>query len=204
MTKCFLVTKTNLAAVSLRRYNSNGTGQSPCPAMPGQYGYHDGTHYLQDAAVAEDAEGYWSVPEVGIPHDDPRWPTHCACGYAFLPSDSWQEFTDRLYADAAGKQYRHRELPVGAMYYADWLPKNMFWDNKTDDYLTVVTPGGEWNIDQRANNCTLPNDRLHRCWVRHGTPPDIHVDKVGLTCAAGAGSIICGSYHGFLQHGSLT
>ena len=71
--------------------------------------------------------------------------------------------------------------------------------------LTVVCPNGhEWNIDSRASNCTMPYDYEHRCWVRHGEPPDIHVDKQGHTCAAGAGSIQAADYHGFLHHGTLT
>jgi hypothetical protein len=58
-------------------------------------------------------------------------------------------------------------------------------------------------IDSRASNCTLPNDREHKCWIRHGTPPDLTVDKNGKTCAAGAGSIQLGNYHGFLRNGHL-
>lgn len=55
-----------------------------------------------------------------------------------------------------------------------------------------------------TKNCTMPYDYEHRCWVRHGEPPAITVDKQGHTCAAGAGSIQCGSYHGFLEDGALT
>jgi hypothetical protein len=40
--------------------------------------------------------------------------------------------------------------------------------------------------------------------VKHGTAPNLHVDKAGLTCQAGAGSILCGNYHGFLHNGELT
>jgi len=60
-------------------------------------------------------------------------------------------------------------------------------------------------IDSRASNCTMPDDNAHRCWVRHGRPEDgtLHVDKNGLTCAAGGGSILAGNYHGFLHHGHL-
>lgn len=45
----------------------------------------------------------------------------------------------------------------------------------------------------------------HFCWVRHGTPPHekVHVDKSGVTCGAGAGSIATGSWHGFLHNGEL-
>jgi hypothetical protein len=70
--------------------------------------------------------------------------------------------------------------------------------------LMCMTPSNrEWNIDGRASNCTMPNERTHRCWVRHGTPPNIHVDKNGNTCQAGAGSIVSGNWHGFLHNGQL-
>ena len=45
----------------------------------------------------------------------------------------------------------------------------------------------EWDIDGRANNCSMLEDRTHRCWVRHGEPPDVTVDKDGPTCTAGRG-----------------
>jgi hypothetical protein len=70
--------------------------------------------------------------------------------------------------------------------------------------LWVMTPGGSWCVDSRASNCTQPYDYAHRCWIRHGEPPSITVDKNGLTCQAGAGSIAVGSYHGFLRNGQLT
>jgi hypothetical protein len=76
--------------------------------------------------------------------------------------------------------------------------------------LVVVCPNGcEWMIDGPASNCTMPQDRgpfssSHRCWVRHGEPPNITVDKAGRTCAAGAGSIQAGDYHGFLRDGAFT
>jgi lambda family phage portal protein len=55
----------------------------------------------------------------------------------------------------------------------------------------VRTPGGTWDIDGRASNCTRPDDDTHRCWVRHGDPRTgvVHVDKDGDTCGAGSGSI---------------
>jgi hypothetical protein len=199
MTKCFLVTPTGRAALFLRRYVSSAGSQ-----CTGSMSYHNALVYIQDVDIVFlEKPGYWDVPRLDIPHDDPRWPMHCSCGYEFQPTDSWQEFTDRIDTDGV-KEFRHRELPVGAMYYASWMPSNMFWDNKTDDHLMVITPGGEWNVDSRASNCTMPDDRAHRCWVRHGEVPNVHVDKAGFTCAAGAGSIMCGNYHGFLHNGHLT
>lgn len=88
----------------------------------------------------------------------------------------------------------------GAMWFAYY--SNGSWDNESCPHLMVVTPnGGHWDIDSRCSNCTLPNDKQHRCWVRHGDPPNVTVDKAGSTCSAGAGSIITGSYHGFLRNG---
>lgn len=70
-------------------------------------------------------------------------------------------------------------------------------------HLKLMTPGGLWVIDSRASNCGLPWDYEHRCWVRRGEPPDVSVTKDGPTCAAGAGSIQAGDYHGFLVAGYL-
>jgi hypothetical protein len=94
-------------------------------------------------------------------------------------------------------------------------PGAMWWQNLTGtvepggrlffrgDHLSVMTPGGVWVIDGRAANCDRPEDMDHRCWVRRGRPPAITVDKNGNTCSAGAGSISCGAWHGFLRDGRL-
>ncbi len=99
----------------------------------------------------------------------------------------------------------------GAMWDADWLKDSAhgahapyFPPGADGRILCVTLPNGhDWVIDSRASNCTLPRDSDHRCWVRHGSVPQITVDKDGLTCAAGAGSIQSGDYHGFLRNGEL-
>lgn len=104
-----------------------------------------------------------------------------------------------------GERHEHNhEFGVGAMWVATWYPKNFTWDNEVEPHLMVRCPSDrDWDIDSRASNCTLPNDRLHRCWVRHGEPPNLTVDKAGLTCSAGAGSIGLPNWHGFLRNGEL-
>jgi hypothetical protein len=118
---------------------------------------------------------------------------------------------------------RHRfVLPTGEPITA--LPGDVYiysphdadcpWENCDGRHLYVVLPvpwRRDWNIDSRANNCGLPADRTHRCWVRHGDPASgmapgaLHVDKEGPTCNAGAGSILIeGHYHGHLHNGRLT
>jgi hypothetical protein len=86
------------------------------------------------------------------------------------------------------------------------------WDNCDGRHTICCLPdpdmlgGHPWNIDGRASNCTMKEDRQHRCWVRHGSPQDgnLHVDKNGPTCSAGGGSIDTGDYHGHLNNFSLT
>lgn len=96
------------------------------------------------------------------------------------------------------------DLPIGALFAAEHGPHGP--DGKS---IVCIIPHGErgktwWHIDSRANNCTLADDKEHRCWVRHGTVGgEIHVDKNGNTCAAGAGSIGVPGFHGFLHHGVL-
>ena len=69
----------------------------------------------------------------------------------------------------------------------------------------MILPNGvPWDIDSRASNCAKKQDRLHRCWVRIGEPPNVTVQKGGNTCPAGAGSIAAADYHGFLRSGVLT
>lgn len=82
------------------------------------------------------------------------------------------------------------------------------WSNCTGTHVHVMLPNGiSWDVMGRASNCGSPDDTTHRCWVLVGHPehPEtLHVSKDGETCAAGAGSIAAGDYHGFLQHGKLT
>lgn len=94
-----------------------------------------------------------------------------------------------------------RAAPPGAMWDAKWLVR------KGPDGKSVVVkcPNGlEWYADERASNCGMPTDDIHRCWIRHGQVPNLTIDKVGVSCAAGAGSIVSGDYHGFIRNGSFT
>lgn len=101
-----------------------------------------------------------------------------------------------------GKRLNLDDLPIGAMYFADWYSRK----GPDGHHLIVKTPGGLWHVDNRANNCTRLSDDLHYCWVRHGVPPVITVDKDGDTCGCGC-SIGQGPgyrhYHGFLRDGIL-
>lgn len=160
-----------------------------CPGMPGEHSYCNGfvlrdiIDYHSDIIDVQDAP----------PHDDPRWPTKCdKCDYVFKDTDYWQIFSDWIYANTeTGEEVAFRDLPVGAMYDADWYP---------DDYrgsdglaLTVILPDKTpWTIDGYASPEGQP--RVPHAWTRTGTPPKVSASP----------SILTKGYHGWLRDGVLT
>lgn len=99
-----------------------------------------------------------------------------------------------------GRPVTYSEIPAGAMWFADWYKAPKGPDGH---HLIVRTPGGDWHVDGRASNCTRPDDNEHRCWVRHGVPPNVTVDKNGNTCGCGCSIGQGDRYHGFLRDGYL-
>jgi hypothetical protein len=204
---------TEQVRLSLRVFEFSTKGK--CYGPTG-HGYHDsGSVPIGDAPVVWDlkADGhtYLAVrPESEtIAHDDPRWSRKCAhCAHVFQqPDDVWQVNQSLYYRRAdTGGVLLLEDAPVGAMWYADWY--SVVWRGPDGRTLVCRVPGGgdskhDWIIDARASNCGLPEDAEHRCWVRHGVPPDVTVDKEGKTCAAGAGSIQTPGWHGYLEGGYL-
>jgi hypothetical protein len=203
--KCFLLDPNGRTLVSLRRYRSI-KNRDECPAGNGSC--HNASVPIEEEQTERDKEGHIiNGLKPMPPRDDPRWPKQCHyCGYAFQESDDWQRDIDTIYRRTdTGEEMTIREAPVGAMWYAPWLDRfHVPQDDKGN--LMVKTPGGDWAIDSQSSNCTMKDDRRqekHHCWIRHGIAPNITVDKQGITCSAGAGSIQCNSYHGFLRSGYL-
>ena len=170
----------------------------------GECGVQSSRYHRASAQIGEFASGE-AMPSVDW-DSDPRWPTHCGCGHAFSTVHVHRLRSigsNRIYRRMdTGMQYRFDEVEAGAMWYCDWY-MDFYTPGPDGHILCVRTPGGEWVIDSRANNCTRPEDAVHKCWVRSGVPPLVTVGKDGDTCSAGAGSILCGSYHGFLRNGFL-
>jgi len=103
-----------------------------------------------------------------------------------------------------------RDLPIGALYVIKRRKPdpNAYPPVGACDGLAIACKMYDytWYIDGRASNCTKPADVKHRCWVRHGTVGELlTVDKNGLTCDAGAGSIYMDDkrWHGYLRNGKL-
>lgn len=102
--------------------------------------------------------------------------------------------------DHGEQRCRYDTLPIGAMWDAPWKRRK----GPDGRAIYVMIPGNyPWFIDGRCSNCNMMNDTVHYCWVRHGEPPDLTVDKNGDTCKAGAGSIDVPGWHGFLRNGFL-
>ena len=165
--------------------------------------YHEALIYLGDSSKNAD----WGFAGNQDDYAVDKWPKVCACcGIPFTDKAYRQVHYHRRYNTASG-------VPEpGDCFYAPWYhdpeDKRLYcpWDNCNDPrgHLMVILPNGrEWDTDSRASNCTMKDDKQHRCWVKHGDPPDLHVDKAGHTCQAGAGSIMSGDYHGFLHNGEL-
>lgn len=207
--RTFLLEPTDQVRRWLRRYTRASTRGWTCAE-----GWHEAMVLFDDSPAI-----FTDVPMTGWTHrtlthreadrpadTDPRWPLTCAkCAFVFAPDETRQFFYDLLYRRAdTGALLTIRDAPPGAMWDAWWLHdlRGGPIGGPTPDgrRMMVVCPNGrQWFIDGRASNCTLPNDNEHRCWIRHGEPPLLVVDKSGgPTCSAGAGSIQAGDYHGFL------
>ncbi len=194
--KCFLIEEAGTIRRYLRRYHRS-VCSAPSTPFSGMVELDIVPHPPRTIIRMEEK------PSNIVPYEDSRWPDRCECGRVFLPTDEWQIFTDTIYRRVdTGEEMSLRTAPPGAMWDAWWHPD--YWKGPDGRSLVVMCPGGsEWNIDSKASNCTMKDDWVHRCWIRHGEPPNITVDKNGPTCAAGAGSIQTRNWHGFLRNGEL-
>jgi hypothetical protein len=177
--------------------------------------YHDTTVEIARSSIIDDETTGGTV----VDHiDDPRWGKSCSsCGLAvpvlpdpisFRAQDNvhHQVFRKRLYDTVSGRP------EPGDLFWTDWYQCSQGanncpygWANCDGRHLMAILPNGwDWDIMSRASNCDMKNDATHRCWVLHGEPPMVHVDKVGHTCRAGAGSIVAPGWHGFLHQGVFT
>ena len=199
--RCFWLEDTGKDRLYLRRYKSSSSDYK----CPGRMSYHNAMMFVEDRVSVRDERGYILSINASEFKDDPRWLTRCGCGYEFLPEDHWQVFTESIYRRVdTGEEMILPDAPAGAMWDAWWMPD--CWKGHDGKCLMVKLPNGrDWMVDGQASNCTLPEDKEHKCWTRAGEPPNVDVGKgqYGPTCAAGAGSIQAGDYHGFLRHGWL-
>jgi hypothetical protein len=213
-------------------YDKSTRNIPTCPgASDQQWPYHNAMVYygMEDSAYRIDEDGrkiHKLLKTPKPPKSDRMWPVQCElCNYQFHDDDHWQLFSDSLYVRAdTGEEIPFRDAPVGAVWEVYWMSHYDKYVGADGKAWSVKTPGGEWHIDgiasncdikckhcnmprfdhqDRSPNCTFEQAHPHKCWVRHGEAPDFTVDKDGITCGAGAGSILVGGYHGFFRNGYL-
>lgn len=167
---------------SLRRYRARG-GLNDCPVA----GYHNAVSEIGDVGEAERAEASGD----NWPHDDPRWPVACACGYAFTPDDEWQRNDSGIYRLPDGTEFTFRgsfgrAAPPGAMIRAAWYDE--YAGQPGESWIIALPDGGEWITTQKATGGGF--------WTVTGTPPGITVNP-SIWHNAPAG------WHGWVRDGEL-
>lgn len=175
---CFWLEPTGLYRLGLRRF-ARATG----------------AHYHDAEVEIGDAEEVDPVTDDDHPHDDPRWPARCACGYLFAATDPWQRTHERLFRRAdTGELLTLGEgpssAPAGAMWNAPWYaPAYVGSDGRS---IVVRTPDGDWLVD-------APPSANGARWVREGEPPRLTV-RPSILFYKRDGSP---GYHAFLTDGVL-
>lgn len=161
--KCFLVSPTTSAVVSLRRYSIDNA----CKLS--RLGYHNAEVNIGEENFPGVLDG---VGDQGPPRDYAKWPLTCECDYIFNPEDSWQRNLDRIYEGLRGHErirVSHRNLPPGAM----WSKEECRWlDNKRrgpdGKHWFVRLPGCvDWPFYGEGTNGHL--------WNVQGLPPDLTI-----------------------------
>lgn len=172
-----MLESTDEIVVELRRYAFPRDGAPVCGRLEVRYpGAEAVVNQVHDVSVEvrrdtgtmeKDTDGDATLSTIAL--DDPRWPTHCSCGYEFQPSAAKQEFHTRLYRRSDnGELTTIRNAPVGALYDSGVFRDSPEYNrNGAGMCLVLKTPAGEWMIDGPANNG--PG------WTRTGTPPNLVV-----------------------------
>ena len=178
--ECYMIEPTGEAQVGLTRWAY--VKEKPCPLDAG------GTEGSHEAEVIVREKSGWRAAD-----DDPRYPTHCACGYEFVADDERYMGVTRLIwrRPETGEEVTlsSDDTPPGAMFWADWhhTKGSIYHEQRGGGpHLHVLTPGGTWDLDAVASNG--PG------WEWHGTPPKVTARP----------SIIVGNFHGWLTDGVLT
>lgn len=185
---------TDQIVVTLRRFAHTSACGRRGARYPGHYehvyDYHDVEVEIAREVGTLESNLDGDHTGKGVPRDDPRWPTSCACGYIFAPGDLMQESRTRLYKRRdTGELYTIGDAPAGALYdRGDLYSDPKYQRNGAGASLVCKTPAGEWLIDGPANNG--PG------WTRTGAVPDISVTP---SIAIGGGTPM----HGWLRNGWL-
>jgi len=166
---------------TLRRYHSGDWGS--CPAG----GYHDASADLGEIGEAEAVR----LISDDWPHDDPRWPQACECGYEFAADDRWQRNDRRIYRLPDGTEFAlwgsfGKVAPPGTMIRATWYDE--YAQRPGESWLISLPDGGDWITTSQASGGGY--------WDVTGTAPKITVTP-SIFHNAPAG------WHGWIRDGYL-
>ncbi len=192
--ECFLLYPTNMVRRHLRRYagwdvvDGKAVQRGGKCKIEGNQGYHQAWAKIEDANAQHDEKGNLLSESASAYEGDPRWPTHCLCGYEFQKNDEWQVFTELTYSRDSGEKMTVREAPLGAMWDAPWFKDVRDYGGPDGLCLVVKTPAGDFCIDGLASGGGK--------WSRTGTPP-----KITVRPSIGIGNPL--KYHAFLTDGAL-
>jgi len=192
---CFWLEPTDQAEISFRRYADQI--KSACSAQrvpweghpPSVWGYHTERVVIEQRVRGVNDASHHPTNEEKV---DARWPSTCACGYAFEPSDHWQVNSFTLYESKQrpGRWTLH-DAPAGAMWDAPWFKGHDGKHARPDGlYIIVRLPEGDWLVDGPSSNAQGAG------WQRTGTPPFI-----SATPSIGFGKPQ--RLHGWLRNGVL-
>lgn len=184
--KCFFIEPIPKVTRYLRRFVFSS--EDKCT---GNKGYHDFTVLGDVEDLPVDADTGSIIPDDEL-KKNPLWPAKCACGYEFRDEDQWQWGVDRMWkAVESGETFVLDDAPVGAMWYADWMPHTK---KAADGHCLVVKlPNGNWNVDGPSRN----NGVQGSGWTRTGTVPLVTVRPSILMDDSK------GRFHAFLTNGEL-
>lgn len=197
---CFFLTPTDRYRVSLRRFVFSTAPHGACSASG--HGYHDASVVVGEETHAQapacPSRCHCDDPacegkRMPVALEDPRWPTHCACGYAFAAADEWQVNYDCVHTRSDGcPACTLRDAPAGAMWDAFWMPA----PRRGPDGLSLVvrTPGGDWMVDGPSHHAD-GSVQASPGWTRTGTVPHVTASPSILMHRDG--------YHGWLRDGRL-
>lgn len=220
---CFWTAPNGRAQIALRRYDSGAKRDCPIPNTWG----HNASVVIGEGACElrpwrpDDPRLVWKAVDFSDDPrdygDDGRWPTACACGYTFTDKDERQVSWHPFYVGSPdGIAHSMRELPVGAVYRADWYEegaapfagadpeKDWFRLGPDGMILEVVTPANgdcmgttTWCVDQRSSP-------PRGFWTRNAIATDLKPgDPVPLHCNPSIFQFAPVGFHGWLHNGVI-
>lgn len=193
-TLCYWLEPTELVQLNLRRYVTGKTG-GYCPVSGMEY--HNAVVSI-GTALKSDHPCVSNIHK--FDRTDPRWPSHCGCGYKFRDCEIWQFHPKDLWKRAdTGELVTQDTAAPGGMLHASWYTD--FDDDDLSCYrngpdkvcLLVKLPNDVWFCaDGPATNANgiMPNSK----WTRTGTIPKVTVSP----------SINHPTWHGWLKNGILS